>query len=308
MRASPAQNANTITVTATSTSAQEAAALANAFARQYIKVRREAGQKTIELAQGVLEKKLATMTRADRASDQGLYLTQRLEELGIIAQLQTGGYDVSEVAKVPTSPASPQPLRNGALALAVGLVLGVGMAFLFEYLDRRIKDEPGLEREFGVPVLASVPLIDVKTLGGEGCGQAAAGGLRRGALRSCWSPYRTLRSNLQYYGVDRPLETILVTSPLPQEGKTVTAINLALALALSGARVILLDADLRRPACHRYLDLDERHGLSSVLAGSDRLNETPAAGARWTTSSRPRPGAPPARPTRACCCRRTSSV
>lgn len=85
--------------------------------------------------------------------------------------------------------------------------------------------------------------------------------------------YRTLRSNLKFYQLDQKAQTLLITSGLPKEGKTVTAVNLAFSLALSGARVVLLEADLRRPMLHQYLNLDTRKGMSTVLAGGATFSE-----------------------------------
>jgi Mrp family chromosome partitioning ATPase len=154
----------------------------------------------------------------------------------------------------------------------VGLVLGLGLAFLLEYLDRRIKDEQTMEKLFGVPVLATVPLVSGRW--GErrkGRSDVSIG------FADKHSPliesFRTLRSNLQYFGVDTEIRTILVTSSLPREGKSTVSINLGLGLALSGARVIVLEADLRRPMLHTYLKLGNDVGLSNVLAGTHTFSE-----------------------------------
>ncbi|MBU2603176.1 MAG: hypothetical protein KKA32_13580 [Actinobacteria bacterium] len=267
-----ATNADLVRVTATSTSADEAAALANSFAREYVAHQAESDKKAISLAIQVVEKQVNALTLSELASNRGVFLVQRLEELAVIEELQSGGFILTQLASVPTGPFDPQPLRDGILALAVGLVLGVGAAFLLEYLDRRIKDEETLTRELGLPVIAHVPRIGKKWAHPDDKRSTASVGF--GSLDSpILEAFRTMRSNLQYFEVDRPLRTLLVTSALPQEGKTVTTINLGLSLALSGLRVLVVEADLRRPMVHRYLELGNDVGVSNVLAGTHSLAE-----------------------------------
>jgi Mrp family chromosome partitioning ATPase/capsular polysaccharide biosynthesis protein len=268
----PDSKSDVISITAVSTSAQGAADVANAFARDFIVYRQTTDKSLLEVARQVLEKQIASMNAADTASARGTALVQRLEELSIIEQIQTGGFSVSEKAKAPESPFSPQPLRNAVLALVVGLVLGLGLAFLLEYLDRRVKDEPTLEKLLGAPVLASVPLIGTGRRGRRTPRSDVPIGFtdKRSPLIES---FRTLRSNLQYFGVDSQLRTIMVTSALPREGKSTVSINLGLSLALSGARVIVLEADLRRPMLHNYLKLGNEVGISNALAGTHTFAE-----------------------------------
>ena len=187
--------------------------------------------------------------------------------------MQTGGFELIQEATAPSSPFSPRPFRNTAFALAGGLILGVLLAFLLDYKDRRIKDEEAFEAETGLPVLASVPVVGRRWS-------------RRGRQRprmliesaEAKSPFaesfRMLRSNLSFYQRDRKTQILLITSGLPEEGKTVTAINLALSLALSGAKVVLIEADLRRPMIRHYLDFRNELGLSTVLAGTSAFENS----------------------------------
>ena len=270
--AAPDSKSDVISISAVSTAPGEAADVANAFARNAIVYRQTTDKNFMQIAKRVLEKQIAGMTSLERTSDQGRYLVQRLEQLNIIEEIQTGGFAVSQRAVAPRSPFSPQPFLDAALALAIGLVLGVGLAFLLEYLDKRIKDEQTLEKEFGLPVLATVPIVG----GGWRKRRTGRSDLTIG-FADRQSPliesFRTLRSNLQYFAVDKELRTILVTSALPREGKTTVSINLGLSLALSGARVILVEADLRRPMLHTYLKLGNEIGVSNVLAGKHSLAE-----------------------------------
>jgi capsular exopolysaccharide synthesis family protein len=268
----PQSQTDVVRITAVSDDAAEAAAVANAFAYKFVEARTAQARSAVVDALGTVEKKVAALPAAEKKTGYGLMLTDKLEQLHILESLQTGGFNVVQVASAPRVPFSPKPLRNGVLALAVGLVLGVGLAFLFEYLDRRIKNEEFMERAFGLPVLASVPMVGGRWLHSEGKRSDAPVGFPsdRSPLLE---PFRVLRSNLQYFDLDHRLRVILITSALPQEGKTVTAANLAFSLAISGARVILVDADLRKPMLHNYLGLDNEIGLTSALAGSHTVTE-----------------------------------
>ncbi len=259
-------------ISAQSPDPKEAAAVANSFGRNFIKYRQQANQAIIAAADQRVVAELSQMTTQELASERGTTLTQKHEELGILESMQTGGFELVQEATTPSSTVSPRPIRNSLFALIGGLILGLLLAFLFDYLDRRMKDEETLEREYSLPVLASVPTVGRRWI-------------RRGTRRSKsmvgfpdpQSPFieafRTLRSNLRFFQLDKGTQTLIVTSGLPQEGKTVTAVNLSLSLALSGARVILLEADLRRPMLHEYLRLDTRVGVSSVLTGAASFNE-----------------------------------
>ncbi|OFW62315.1 MAG: hypothetical protein A2Y74_06650, partial [Actinobacteria bacterium RBG_13_63_9] len=266
-------NTDIIRISAEGAKADEAAAAANSFARQFIQYRLDAYRLILDTAEAQVAAELSGMTPTERESEGGKTLAQYHKELGILSAMQTGGFELAQEATVPPSPVSPKPLQNTGFALAGGLVLGILLAFLLDYVDRRIKNEETMEKEFGLPVLASVPKV--------GRGWHFGRGRRPKGLigfASADSPfleaYRTLRSNLKFYQLEHRTQTLLVTSGLAQEGKTVTAINLGLSLALSGARVILLEADLRRPMIDQYLDLDTRLGVSSVLAGTSTFSDS----------------------------------
>jgi receptor protein-tyrosine kinase len=171
-------------------------------------------------------------------------------------------------AGVPGAPFTPQTTRNVVLAIVLGLVLGLGIAFLLEYLDQRIKDEKTLERVSALPVLASVPTVGrswQRVKSGVRSTDVVGFAQDRSALLES---FRALRSSLQYFNIDGGMHKIMVTSGLPEEGKTVTTVNLAISLALSGKRVIILEADLRRPMVHEYLQLENEAGLSNILVGT----------------------------------------
>lgn len=269
--ATASTSSNTITVRAVGPDPQETAQIANGFATETIRVKQEADKAATVTAREALETQIALLSPAELESEVGKSLETRIEQFKILEQLQTGGYSLWQSAQVPVNPISPRPLRDGAAGLAVGIVLGLVLALVSERLDRRMKERDDFEQEFGLPILAVVPRIGGRWKRDR---QDTVGFIGFATVRSSLvESYRLLRSNLQYFEVERRLRTILITSGLPQESKTVTATNLALSLAISGARVILVDSDLRSPLMHRYLNLDNTVGLSSVLAGGATIEE-----------------------------------
>jgi succinoglycan biosynthesis transport protein ExoP len=269
--ASPEQDSDTVIIAATSPDPTEAAAVANAFATQFIAYRKDSARAQVAEARNTINEELRSMTPSELQSDYGLMMQDKYASLRILEAMQDGDFRLLVQASVPGVPFTPQTKRDITLAIVLGLVLGIGLAFLLEYLDKRIKDERTLEKVSGLPVLAGVPVVGrawrksrQRTRTGDVVGFA---GDRSPLLES----FRTLRSTLQYFNVDGNLRKILVTSGLPQEGKTVTTVNLAISLAMSGKRVIVLEADLRRPMVHEYLGLTNEIGLSSVLAGNSSV-------------------------------------
>lgn len=171
---------------------------------------------------------------------------------------------VVEPASVPTDPISPSVRINLALGLLAGLALGVGAAFLRESLDTTVRSTAATESIVKAPVLGDIP-FDSSTKKQE---------LLSEMSRSARSEaFRGLRTNLQYVDVDRPPSAVVVTSSLAGEGKSHTSANLALALARSGKRILLLEGDLRRPGAVKLFDLVEGAGLTNVLVGSASAEE-----------------------------------
>ncbi|MDQ6748114.1 MAG: polysaccharide biosynthesis tyrosine autokinase [Candidatus Dormibacteraeota bacterium] len=171
---------------------------------------------------------------------------------------------------VPSNPVRPQPVRDAVIALVAGMVLGTGIGFLLERLDSTIKSEADVRALLDLPLLGAVAFKAVR--GGR------AGAAEEVALVTVREPddavseaFRAIRTNLLFSTVDRPLRSIVVTSTIPGEGKTSTACNIAVAMAQAGSRVILVDADFRRPALHRIFKFDNL-GLGNLILG-DRLEE-----------------------------------
>ncbi|MBN1629045.1 MAG: AAA family ATPase [Thermoleophilia bacterium] len=261
------EGSDVVSVQAVSTDPREAAVVANAYADQFIIFRQNADRATVAAARDVVKQQLDALTADELEGGYGLLLQDKYETLRILESMQDGRFSLLRRASVPNDPYTPQTTRNAVLALVVGLVLGAGIAILIEYLDKRVKDEKTLERVTGLPVLASVPAVGGKWRESrEGQRSNSVVGFE-GSSSILLESFRTLRSSLQYFDVNGTLSTIIVTSGLPREGKSVTTVNLAVSLALSGHRVVILEADLRRPMMHQYLSLDNQAGLSSVLAG-----------------------------------------
>lgn len=206
--------------------------------------------------------------RAPLESRRAAYQTQ-LDELQLVKNLtNSGGAQIVATAGVPTRPVTPTPVRDGMAALGVGLVLGLGLVFLFEYLDDTIKVKDDLEHATGATVVGLIPQVPgwrdprsslLVTVNQQSSAAAEA--------------YRALRTSLQFVGLERPVVVIQVTSPTAGEGKTTTASNLAVTFARTGLRVVLVDCDLRRPRVHDFFGVDNATGFTSVLLGEVPLAE-----------------------------------
>jgi capsular exopolysaccharide synthesis family protein len=176
-----------------------------------------------------------------------------------LARLQTTPNVVQiDAAIVSNSPVRPKPVTNAILTGMVGLILAAAIAFLIEYLDNTLKSASDVEGLMGLSVIGYIAQMDVKK-------KEYAVYVSKQPRSLVAEAFRALRTNLEFSGVSRELKTILVTSSTPGEGKTTIAVNLAAILAQGGKRVVLLDADLRRPQVHRFLGIPNRVGLTDVF-------------------------------------------
>lgn len=181
-------------------------------------------------------------------------------------------------ARLPTAPSSPNLRLNLALGALIGLLVGLGLAVVRDRLDRRIRSAEGVEEAIGLSVVGALPL-EAELAKQRLLLPLHAAGDRHGKWTALAEAFRGLRTNLQYMSIDDPPKAIVVTSPLPGDGKSFTAANLAIAIAAAGQRVVLVDADLRRPRVATVFGLVGDAGLSDVLAGraevADVLQATP---------------------------------
>ncbi|MBI2614077.1 MAG: polysaccharide biosynthesis tyrosine autokinase [Gemmatimonadetes bacterium] len=159
------------------------------------------------------------------------------------------------------------------LGMLVGLLLGLGGAFFLEYLDQTIKNAGDVERVIGIPVLGLIPYDPELARSGNGKRPPITVVTRQAGDRPAAEAFRALRTNVTFVGAEKPLQFVSVTSPGPGEGKSTTAVNLAVALAQGGQRTLLIDGDLRRPLIHRTFALVQEPGLTDVLVGRATARE-----------------------------------
>jgi capsular exopolysaccharide synthesis family protein len=249
-------NSDIVTITATDPDPRRAAAIATAFAEEYQRYRRESARRGLNDAAEVARQRLSELGPDEAASDQGRELRARLREIEISAAAQNGGVEVAERADVPADPARPRPLITGLLALFLGFAVAVALAAVLEFVDRRLRDDEDVENAFGLPILATIPKPARRSqrliLPGEDRGQ--------------FEGYSALATNLRFFELGPELESIMITSPGPGEGKTSVTLGTARALAALDLRVIAIEADLRRPTFANY-GVGRGAGLSTVLAG-----------------------------------------
>jgi len=204
----------------------------------------------------------------DARTDRQIFesLLHRAKETTISGELKTNNIRVVDKADVPRSPISPRKRRDLLLALFGGLTLAVGVAFFFEYLDTRIKSPDEIKVHLGLPYLGLVPAIPRGSADAEPL-------INNGVPPKFVEAFRTIRTSLLFSFPENRGRSIVVTSVGPGEGKTLVASNLAIALAQAGQRVVLVDADLRRPRLHKIFGHQQEPGLSDLIIGKAKVSE-----------------------------------
>ena len=246
--------------------------------------------------------------KRDAETNRQLYqdLLQRLKEAGVSAGLRSSNIRVVDIARTPTYPIKPNVPRNLELGLLLGLACGIGLVFVLESLDTSIRNTEELSAISALPALGIIPL------------QLSSNGTLRKRLKAVsaeieksGSPtlityarpqseaaeaYRALRTSILLSSFGAPPKVILVTSAMPQEGKTTVSANSALVLAQRGSRVLLVDADLRRPAVGKLFGMRSRGGLSTLISGSDKVEDVvlscPEVPTLWILPAGPIPPQP----------------
>jgi polysaccharide biosynthesis transport protein len=216
---------------------------------------------------------------ANRTLSEGLL--EKLKEAGVTAGLRSNNFRIVDVARVPTAPSGPNLLRNLGFALALGLSTGIGLAFLLESMDNTVRTPEQAQTISALPSLGMIPLGSRSTreLGNRqkltlASSKEAVELVTQSRPRSQMAEsYRALRTSLLLTFAGGPPKVILITSALPEEGKTTTSVNSAIVLAQKGTRVLLIDADLRRPSIHKTLGMGPKVGLSNVLTGTADLQQ-----------------------------------
>jgi capsular exopolysaccharide synthesis family protein len=266
--AQPVATSNIIAVTATGDSPEQAQTIANAFAKATVAERTDDLHRAVQAMLPTLETQLRGSGAAVAPA-----LSTEVAQLQTLASTPDPSMRLQTLADLPTSQASPRPLLSIAGGLLAGLVLGIVAAFAAENLDPRLRREAQLRRLYRLPILGRIP----KESGRPSAAPLAPRRISGAGVEA----YRTLRTALEVSTTqgDASSHVILVTGSSPAEGKSTTAANLASSLALSGRKVILIEADLRRPALGGALGLQPTGGgVSGVLIESVSLNDalTPA--------------------------------
>ena len=248
------QSSNIVDVSATDTNPARAALIADAFADQYVALSKSQSQQQVLSGEQLITQQLKALPQTPANAANRANLELALQKLEAVAAVQAGNAQVVDRAMVPTSPSSPNKKVNLIVAFVFGLALGVGLAFLLNLLDRRLKSVEDFEEAYGTRALAAIPW------------------LRRGPAvvdPVAAEQFLILRSGLSVLTPPRrDARVVLVTSAVAGEGKTTVAIGMARAAATAGQTVILVETDFKRPALRARLGFgDDGMGLSSVLAG-----------------------------------------
>ncbi len=225
-----------------------------------------------------------SLLKRDLDSNRTLYegLLEKLKEAGVTAGLRSNNVRSVDVARVPVEPSEPNVPRNLSFALALGLTTGIGLAFLLEGVDNTVRTPEQAQIISSLPSLGMIPLgsritgegVSKKRLSVTSSREVVELVTQSRPQSQMAESYRALRTSLLLTSLGAPPKVILVTSALPQEGKTTTSINTAIVLAQKGTRILLIDADLRRPSIHKTLGMGPRTGLSNVLTGNATLQQT----------------------------------
>jgi Mrp family chromosome partitioning ATPase/capsular polysaccharide biosynthesis protein len=257
---------NVVVVTGDSPDAQLATSAVNAYMAAFVEWDAEQWRNQIQKALPVIEGQLAKYKgeQAKLTSDYVL-LKQRYQDLLILAETTNGNYRVLTPASLPTEPYAPNPMRSAILGFGVGLFAGIGLAFLLEQFDTRLRRPDEIAQILRLPILGRVPRIARKDLG-----ESTLVTLRHSEGHVA-EAFRMVRTNLDFMAVDGDIRSIVLSSCIQGEGKSVAVANLAVSMALAGKKIIVVDGDLRRPRMHKYFDLPNGRGVSTVATGQDSL-------------------------------------
>lgn len=274
---------------------KRAADTVNAYVESYIDYRRESGVQENRVAQDEVRRQLSEIevelkaldsalaaapaarresleaeqgVQRDRLISQRAGLQTQMTQLQAAVNVNRGGAELLAPAVVPTRPFEPQPRRSGSLGLVVGAMVGLALALGSDLLDDRIRTRADIDRvDPRLPVLGFLPAVP----GWKRRQEAHVISIEAPASVPA-EAYRTLRTSVQFLGLDKPLQVLQITSPAAAEGKTTTCANLAVALARAGQRVVVVDCDLRRPRLHEFFGFSRDLGFTSVVLGDIPLS------------------------------------
>ena len=261
---------------------RNAARLASAYASAFATYKLSTETASLRSARQELEGRLTDL-RKNGAINSQMYadVFKKVQDVRTLELLQ------SRVSVVrPATDAiqvQPRPIRSAALGAALGILLGFGLAFLWNALDKRIRNEEEIEEGLGLPLLARLPRYSIRGRGRDGLV------MLDGPTHPAAESVRLLRTNLELSATRDGAKTIMVTSAAPKEGKSTTIANLAVAFARAGQKVALVDLDLRQPAIGRIFDLQGRPGITDVTLERVSLAEA-LVSVRLPSPASPRPG------------------
>ncbi|MDP9261496.1 MAG: AAA family ATPase [Actinomycetota bacterium] len=259
------QNSDLLDFAVTNRDPALASKLATTYASAFVAYRQQLDTASLQRARNEVQHKLDQLGEQHGSLYQSLI--EKDQQLATMEALQTSNASLVKPA-FNAAQVQPRPMRNGALGVVLGLALGIGLAFLWEALDTRVRDADEIAERLGLPLLSRL-LDPGRRLRREGrlvmlAEPHGAGG----------EAFRMLRTNLEFVRVGHDVKTIMVTSAVEREGKSTTVANLAVALTHAGHRVALVDLDLRRPSLRQFFDLDdEQPGLAQVVLGQASLSD-----------------------------------
>jgi len=283
LNVTPHADADLLDVAVTDANSHNAVVLANAYADEFTKFQTERDTARINEALKSVSAKIKSLRAHGVSIDSPAYgaLLENQTKLETNGKLLADNMQVLEPAE-SADKVSPNPRRDAILGVLFGGVLGIGLAFAAEALDKRVRSEGEIGEALGLPLLGRLPrparrlrkanklvmLTEPRSIAAE--------------------PVRALRTNIEFANIERDARTIMISSSVQREGKSTTIANLAVALARAGRRVALVDLDLRRPYLHRFLGLKPVPGVADVVVGRADLDEAlrvvPVAGASATRS------------------------
>jgi len=257
--------ASVVAVTATGTNPKAIAAAANAATAAFVDWRTERARQQIDNNVLAIKSRMGDFKKSAHKTADYLLLQQRLADYQLLAKTANGGFRVLVPAGIPTVPFAPTPWKSAFVGFGIGVVAALCIAFLMEMLDTRIRRPDEVATSLRAPILGRIPKISGHDIG--------EGGLvvmqhPEGHIAEA---FRMVRTNLEFASVDSQIKSILVTSALKGEGKSVAVANLAISMALAGKKVVIVDADMRRPRQHKLFKVNNETGLSTVATGQTAL-------------------------------------
>lgn len=257
-------DANIISVSAERSDPQQAAELANAFAQQFVQWRKQTQQASFDDAIDLVNEQIAA---AEPGSAERATLVDQRSQLNVYRALVTGGLTIGEAAETSGTPSSPKPLRDGVLGLAAGIILGIGFAFVRDSLDVKLHSAEEIAEKTSLPVIAAIPEFRKSEKSSD---RLVVLDDPRGPTAEA---FRFLRTNLEFVDFNKDVKVVMVTSPLPGQGKSTTIANLSIALLRAGKKVSVVEGDLRRPSLHRFFKVANARGVTNVVAGTSSLDD-----------------------------------